>query len=251
MNFTELRTRDAELGKIAPGIEKLIPVAVVGDPLATSAAVISHLVTCLESLKNGHLALAEVGNAYAANVVLRVFLEHLLKATAVFLEGSNQRNELAEGYLRLAEAEAKAYLKALEDAGIEENAMSGSPMSPLFPKGNSLTRAEKDKIEAPFKYKTLIKMIRDDLGPTADAYLLKIIPNYSELSGFVHGGPSTSLVLNNMDGLQEQKLLQDAELVISSFYSVKRYLLMLAKSLRPQFAVECDRLDEAIESLDR
>jgi len=251
MNFTELRRKDVVLAAIAPGIDKRFPSAVTAHPLADSASVISHLVTCLESLKNGHLALAELGNAYAANVMLRVFLEHFLKALAVFLEGSKQKNDLASGYFRLAEAEAKAYLNALKDASIDETEMTGSPMSPLFSKGNALTKSEKSKIEEPFKYKVLIKTITDDLGPKASGYLLKIIPTYCKLSGFVHGGPSTSLILMDSSyGSQEEQLLDDAALVVSKFYSVKHYLLMFAASLNPEFEVERDKLSEAIKKLD-
>jgi hypothetical protein len=45
MTFSKLRDKDATLGAIAPEAPNLIPDAVIGDPLAVSASVLSHLVT--------------------------------------------------------------------------------------------------------------------------------------------------------------------------------------------------------------
>jgi len=250
MTFSELRAKDAKLGAIAPEVDKLLPALVQGDPMTASASVLSHLVASLESLKCGYLLLAEAGNFYGANVILRVFLEHLLKATAIFLDFAAQRNNLAENYLRLAECEARAYLKALEYAGFDENAIAGSPLFPLLTKGKTLSKNEAEMLENPFRYKALIKKIQDELGSGADSFLLKVLPNYSELSGFVHGGPSTSLITSQLRSELEQKLLQDAELVVGCFYSTKRYLLMLAASLRPELEDDRDRLSAAIDDLN-
>ena len=248
MTINDLRIRDELLAQIAPGVDLVIPDAVKGHPLATSASVLSHLVTSLESLKNGHLDLAESANAYGANVLLRVFLEHTLKAIAIFLDSTKQNAALADGYLRVAETEAKAYLKALSDAGIEESKVADSPLAPLFTKGKALTNSDKEKIDAPFKYKMLIETIKADLGPGSESFLLKIIPNYAELSGFVHGGPSTSLILRVIPaGALEEILVRDASLVVEMFYSVKRYLLSLAAAMEPGFQLALDELENALD----
>lgn len=247
MTFAELRAKDAKLRAIAPEIDKLLLNLVQGDPMAVSASVLSQLVASLEALKCGYLLLAEAGNFYGANVILRVFLEHLLKATAIFLDFAAQKNSLAEGYLRLAECEARAYLKALEYAGIHEDLISESPLFSLLTKGRSLSRKEAEMLESPFKYKALIEKIRSDLGSDAGSFLLKIVPNYSELSGFVHGGPSAALITSRSPDELKQKLFLDAELVVGCLYSVKRYLLILASSLRPEFEDDLERLSAAIE----
>lgn len=251
MNFSEVRERDRHFTQIGRGAEKIIPDMAVGHPVAPSAVVLSHLVNSMASLKDAYLDIAETGNLYAANVILRVFLEHSLKAIAVFFQGTSQDNTLAETYLRLAETEAKAYLKALGDAGIAECLCSNAPLALLFDKGKALSNKERDEIETCFKYKSLIRFIREGIGDSsADSFLLKIIPNYAELSGFVHGGPSTSLILRASESMREQKLLQDAELVVSMFFRIKRYLLELAAAIRPEFMADCERLSQALHELD-
>lgn len=247
MMFDKLLAKDKRLSKIASGIEKRIPNEVQNDAIAESCAVLAHLVGALSDLKDGYLILAESKNLYSANVQLRVFLEHVLKAMAVFLEASRQDKTLAEGYFRLAEVEARAYLKALEYAGIDEEEMDGTPTSVLFAKGKALTNRAKTEIEDPFRHKNLIQSIRQVLGDeAAEPFLLKIVPNYAELSGFVHGGPSTSLILLAAENCKSEKLYQDAELVVSMFFSVKRYLLMLVSELNQEFNAAYNELNEAI-----
>jgi hypothetical protein len=243
MNFDEIRECDRRLGEVADGAERVIPSMVTKHPGGTAVTVLSHLVGSLGSLKNGYLDLAESGNTYAACVIQRVFIEHALRAMAIFLQSAKADFTLAEGYMRLREAEAKEYLDALEKAGIEDSDLKDSPLEPWFAMGRALSKNQKDKLKEPFTYRKLIDVIRAELGDSANkSFLLKIIPNYSELSGFVHGGPTTAFI----EELREANFLEDAKLVVSMFYSLKRYLLMLAAEARPEFAEHRDQLDEAI-----
>ena len=100
------------------------------------------------------------------------------------------------GIGRIQEAEAKEYLDALEKAGIEESDLKDSPLEQWFAMGKALSKNQKEKLKEPFTYKKLIDVIRAELGDTAKkSFLLTIIPNYSELSGFVHGGPTTAVMV--------------------------------------------------------
>jgi hypothetical protein len=246
MNFDELRAYDRRVGAIADGAERVIPSMVGKDSAGTAATVLSHLVDSMASLKDGYMGLADSGNTYAACAILRIFLEHSLKAIAVFLQSSGRNFELTEGYMRLREAEAKEYLDALAKAGIEESELEGSPLQPWFDMGRGLSKSQKEKIKEPFTYRKLIDVIRTELGDTAKkSFLLNIIPNYSELSGFVHGGPTTAVMVE----LREANFLEDAKLVVSMFYCIKRYLLELAAAITPKFAKDHDRLNKALAEL--
>ena len=114
MNFDEMRDYDRRLGEIADSAERVIPSMVSNHPAGTAATVLSHLVGSMASLKNAYLDLADSGNTYGGCAILRIFLEHSLRAIAVFLQSAGQNFALAEGYIRLREAEARKYLEALE-----------------------------------------------------------------------------------------------------------------------------------------
>ena len=244
MNFEELRELDKEIGSIADGAENVIPSMVRGYPAATAATVLSHLVGSMASLKDGYLDLVDAGNTYASCAVLRIFLEHSLRAMAIFLQSTKQKFTLADGYMRLQETEAKDYLDALERAGIGESELAGSPLEPWFAMGRPLSSNQKKQLQEPFTYKKLIESIRAELGDTgAKSFLLNIIPNYSELSGFVHGGPTTNLMVE----IRAETFLEDATLVVSMFYRIKRYLLELVAAMRPEFLPDRDRLDKALD----
>lgn len=243
MNFDELREYDRRLGEISESAERVIPSMVSNHPAGTAATVLSHLVDSMASLKNGYLDLADSGNTYAGCAILRIFLEHSLKAIAVYLQSAGQNFSLAEGYMQLRGAEAKEYLNGLEMAGIKESDLKDSPLETWFAMGRVLSKNQKNKLKEPFTYRKLIDVIRAELGETAKkSFLLKIIPNYSELSGFVHGGPSTALMVK----FREADFLEDAKLVVSMFYCIKRYLLELAAEIRPEFVADRDRLDQAL-----
>lgn len=161
----------------------------------------------------------------------------------MFLQSAGQNFSLAEGYMQLRGAEAREYLDALEKAGIEESDLRDSPLEPWFAMGKALSKKQKDKLKEPFTYRRLIDVIRAELGDTAKkSFLLTIIPNYSELSGFVHGGPTTALMVE----LREANILEDAKLVVSMFYCIKRYLLELATAIRPEFEADRGRLERAL-----
>jgi hypothetical protein len=249
MSFSELRMRDKLLSGVAPGVQSLIPAAMKGSPLEKTGEVLSSLLTALESLKAGILDLSEAGNVYGANALFRVFLEHMLKMLGMFLKSiDEQSDDFTEQYLRLRVVEASQYVKAITAAKIDIKDLHDSPLAPWFKEGSELTGKERDALESPFKYKTLIETISDLSGQDRPSFLSKIVPNYCELSGFVHGGPSTSLILDALPtkAVQADKLLEDADLVVAMFFSAKRWLLMLAALTRPDLQSQLDQFDEAM-----
>lgn len=241
MNFDELRECDQRLFESTDEVERIIPGAVGTEPVGTAATALAHLVGSMSSLKDGYLDLVEEDNTYSSCVILRVFLEHSLRALAIFLQSSGKKFALAEGYMQLRGCEAKDYMKALNFAGIEESDLAGSPLKPWLDMGSAIK--EPKKVKDPFTVKELIGAIRMELGDTdTKSFLLRIVPNYAELSAFVHGGPSTSF----MEELREQNCLADSQLVVSMFYSTKRYLLTLAATINPRFEEFRARLDKAM-----
>ncbi len=92
-----------------------------------------------------------------------------------------------------------------------------------------------------FKYRSIIKYINDKVpnySKTAEeSFLLKIIPNYAELSGYVHGGPSADremLTFTN-EKKRAEKLVEIADLSVHMVGSVNSYLLIMLMNFDRSF----------------
>lgn len=254
MTLKRIREADDALNQIVGDTYLQIPHALQSTPFHTTASVLSSLVHGLVSLKTGILDLAEAGNVYAAFVLFRVFLEHIVKTNAIFLKTlDEQSDDFAQQYLRLRIKEAFDYLRACEQVGLE---IGGNPKSVLdqwITGAQELSAAEVKKLDDPFRYRTLICTIRKLLGSNSADFLSKVIPNYSELSGFVHGGPTAreKLDLIHAEGRGATELYRIADLSVNMLYSAQRWLFMLASTFRLEFQRTYDRLDEAIDGLNK
>lgn len=211
--------------------------------------VLSSLVGGLEPLKDGILALAEAGNLYAVNALFRVFLEHTLKVLEIFQRATEEKtDDFANAYLKTILKEAADYKKALTAAGLTLDKTEQYILHPWFEEAGKLKPGELDELARPFQYKKLIETINASYGFTKPNVLSKIVPNFAELSGFVHGGPSMQLIMNAHahPGAKAARLEQVAGLVVAMFCSAKRWLLMLAGTFRPEFAAAEDELSAAM-----
>jgi hypothetical protein len=196
MTISDIRKTDEALSQIVGDVHLQIPHALQGTPVETTAVVLSSLVNGLVSLKSGILDLAEDGNIYGAFVLFRVFLEHVLKTNAIFMKAvTDHSEEFAEQYLLLRVKEAYDYLRACEQAGIPIGGDRKSVLDQWIPEAQAMSANKVKDLDSPFRYRTLIATIRDLIGSTSPDFLSKVIPNYSELSGFVHGGPTAQAKL--------------------------------------------------------
>lgn len=215
----------------------------------STAKVLSSLVDGLERLKDGILDLAEAGNLYAVNALFRVFLEHMLKTLGIFQRATQEKtDDFANAYVKTIFKEAADYKKALTAAGLTLDNPEQYILHPWFEEAGKLKPGELDELARPFHYKKLIGTINASYGFTQPNVLSKIVPNFAELSGFVHGGPSTQLIMDAHAHpvAKAARLEQVAGLVVAIFCSAKRWLLMLAGTFRPEFAAAEDELSAAM-----
>lgn len=251
MSISAIRKNDQRLSSAAGVAPRVVAAELKNTPAEKTAAVMAELVIALVNLKNGILVTAEADNLYATNVLFRVFLEHALKAMTIFMRAVHDHSDVfAESYLRLVVPEARQYLSAIQESKLEPGAEIHSVLAPWFAEAGGLTRSQAKAMEEPFKYKSMIRTLNDYLGESGANFLTKIIPNYSELSGFVHGGPSAAMVMKAFENveLRRENLRQVADLTVSMTYSVTRYLLELAATIRPQVKLALERLDAALSS---
>jgi hypothetical protein len=189
MSVSEARELDRRLATAAAFNSGEVAEALRGTPAEMTARVLANLVAAVTHLKNGILSTAESGNLYATSALFRVFLKHAMKALTVFIKATHDlSDEFAESYQRLVVTEARQYRTAHRDAKLDEAAAAETFLAPWFGEADKLSRAEAQAMEEPFKYKSMIRTVNELLSNAGANFLTKIIPNYSELSGFVHGG---------------------------------------------------------------
>ncbi len=249
MSISDVRARDRALSSVALNVEDEIPAALRGTRFEKTGDVLAHLVSSVGSLKDGILDLAEASNVYGTNALFRVFLEHMLKTLALFMKGGHDgTDDFANQYIRLRIHEAGEYLRAYEAAKLDMTLNPKSVLDPWFSEAQALSRKQLNELAEPFRYKALIEYINSRIGEGGPNFLTKIIPNYSELSGFVHGGPSTVLILalQYTDDRKASELEQIADLALSMFCSAKRWLLMLASSVRSEYQAPHGQFDDAM-----
>jgi hypothetical protein len=133
--------------------------------------------------------------------------------------------------------------------------VGGQPKSVLdisMPEAAKLTEKDVNKLGEPFTYKALIRTARELIAAPEAKLLLTIIPSYSELSGFVHGGPSAfeKLVSLSESGESDAQLIHVADVTVRMFYSAERWLLMLAAALDGGFQPYLTALDNGLNEAD-
>jgi len=251
VTLSQIRETDNALSQIVGDAHLRIPNALEGTPVQTTAKVLSSLVAGLVSLKSGVLDLAATGNVYGTFVLFRVFLEHIVKTKAIFLKAlDEQSDDFAKQYLRLRIKEAYDYLHACEQAGLQIGGNRKTVLDEWIPDAQALSCKEVKRLDEQFKYRGLIRTIRELINSDFPDFLSKIIPNYSELSGFVHGGPTAreKLAVLHSEGRAEAKLYHVADLSVDMLYSAQRWLLMLAAAFCPEFDQLYNSLDKALNA---
>lgn len=190
-------------------------------------------------LKTAIFDLCEVGNIYGVKIIFRSLIEHALKAQFIFMKWvENKNDQTAENYLKWYEAsEIYDYIKSMEATTkiFNSKELQHKPDKILFdlhPEFKEKSLKEIKEIASQFNYRLIIKYINETLFKNKDSeyflFLLKIIPNYAELSGFVHGGPTADkdMFIYIKEEDRDEELLRIAYLAVSLAASTAAFLVL-------------------------
>ena len=211
-------------------------------------------------LKTAIFDLCEADNLYAAHIVFRSLIEHVLKAQYVFMKWAEDKNDnVGENYLKWYEAaELYDYLKSWEAVSkLVNNGKSKAVSEELLfeknPEFSTKTINEIKDIANQFKYRSIIKYINEKIPNHSksieESFLLKIIPNYAELSGYVHGGPTADkdlMTIFTNEKERKNKLLEIAELTVQMVGSINSYLVIMLMNLDRSFEQLFIKLKKAL-----
>lgn len=198
-------------------------------------------------IKEGIFELYESRNLYGINILFRSLIEHFLRFQYMMLRLAIEKNDnIGEEYLTFCSlSEHIDTGKAWKDvAFILDKNPKEDPyelLKKLDPNLSKYTRKEiKDKAEQ-FRYKNIIKFIDDKVNKgkiyEANSFLLNIIPEYSDLSSFVHGGPGAVIEMakHATDEKLEVELIKRIELTFDVATTVKSHSFLMFKHFENRF----------------
>ncbi|HUU18884.1 MAG TPA: DUF5677 domain-containing protein [Sedimentisphaerales bacterium] len=154
----------------------------------------------VESIRYGMFEVAKKEETYSYRILQRSLIEHYCKFNYIWMRYAEERSdEVGKEYLIFGGAkESLDYIKALKDSSEMIGGMlSRSPidiLNELKPSLENVSASQLRKASARYTYKNIAKYIHQRIDKpeyTQSGLMTTILPLYSELSSFVHGGPSS------------------------------------------------------------
>lgn len=178
-----------------------LPTKIQSSKIPKAGLTIISLLAGMNSLKLGVYELCKSRDLYSISVLYRVFLEHFVKINYFCDRLVNDKNDdVGEEYFKFYAANEKVmYGKSIEELNkiidLEYHGRSfENIVHELCPELKEYSTQELREKILQFNYKNMIKYLVDnhksDKLDKYSSFVLSIIPEYSELSSFVHGGPN-------------------------------------------------------------
>ena len=202
----------------------------------------SLFVAKVDFIKNAIFDVSSNEDIYSSKILYRALIEHMLKFQYLFFRFSQEKSDRpAEEYELFSDlAEDVEYTKAWltvskirNDANTQQDIWDR--LKEVKPELAKYSKKEIEEKVSQFRYKNVIKYINDVL-PSDDRSrelpILKLIPEYSELSSFVHAGPfANRFILRHSDkAKRHEELLYVCEMAFLIATSVKEFTFMAAAS---------------------
>jgi len=154
--------------------------------------------THLATLKNSIIDLSDTGDIYSAKALYRIYLEHWMKGVYIWIRYISEKNDdVGVEYISLGKiGEELKYgnsikqVSAILDAETK-NLDVWDVLCKFDPRLKKINKKEIIENTKKFEYKSIAKYLSDNKAPGADLISI-IIPEYSELSSYVHGGPGAT-----------------------------------------------------------
>lgn len=192
-------------------------------------------------IKNAIFDICENDDPYSANILFRSLIEHHLKFMFIFIRHTKEQNDDVgiEYYQYCDFSESinigKSWLDSWQMLTPEnENKLydiiiERKPELIKFSKKEIIQKAKQ------FNYRSIITFIKNSVegAPLEYGWLDKLIPNYGDLSSYVHGGPLADRYLSYFQdvGKREEELLNICSLTFLTANILKQFLYVLLTQL--------------------
>jgi hypothetical protein len=236
-DICSLRERDSE---IHGTVEEFMPLALEflkEGPIPKTSEVFLSFIASTEFIKNGILDLAETGNVYAAKVLSRSLIEHFLRFQYIWFRVSEEKSDAAakdylkRGLFKEALQIGRSWKQVARILGRESGRTLHEGLTDVIKEAADYSNKEINEQASQYEHRRIIEYIFEKMErPTGEEipFLLKIIPNYSDLSCFVHGAPGAMSIMGSIErkGTLTADLLNMAELAFQMAGSVKMFSLL-------------------------
>jgi hypothetical protein len=154
----------------------------------------------VESIRCGMFEVAQKEESYSFRILQRSLIEHYCKFMYIWLRYAEEHNDdVGKDFFVFGTAKENLdYLKAMKNsAEMLGGLLTRSPIdivNDLQPSLDNMSVTQLRTAATQFKYKHTAKYIHQKMAKPEHAecgLMVSIIPLYSELSSFVHGGPSS------------------------------------------------------------
>jgi hypothetical protein len=231
--------------------DKFIPVLCGSNYLHTTSSLVG-LNASITSIKLGIYALAEdcETNLYPAKILHRTLIEQYLKFNYILarflIEKTDKVGFEYIKYMRISET--LSYIKASDVAksmiGTSTDQQILKKLKKEHPELN-ISQKELGEVTSKWKHRSIIKYLKSNSSSLGgdNNYLLKLIPEYAELSSFIHGGRSAEEYYHRKfeHGLAKEMYIEVAETCFLS-NSVRVHLILAAIEIDDQFTTGMERL---------
>lgn len=228
----------------------------------TGRALVS-LVSKTGFLSNAIFDIAETDNPYCVKILFRSLVEHYLKSQYLWTRHiADKTDEVGSEYFEFCDLmEIKEMISAQNKVAriIHPNVQEIRPFDWIREQDPNLAKFSNEDIRqkaAQFKYGKIIEFLLGKIYRNAtlaeNNFLLGIIPSYSELSTFVHGGPSSDkYILSTQESVRKRESYEMTELALLMATHVKYGVYVLLFNLDKRFEKPCAALSNLMRSMTR
>jgi hypothetical protein len=193
-----LREIDDEIFETVKELTPYIPYLLKEIPIPKTAEFCLMYIGSSNFIKNSIFDCSETEDLFGVKILFRCLIEHYLRFQFIFTKYMICKNdEESKKYFEILElSEHLDYLKALKKvANIQSNMTTSlidvwESLRKEFPKFGKYSIKELEAYSQEFSIKNVVTFLENQILNTENKndFLLKIIPEYSELSSYVHGG---------------------------------------------------------------
>tara|TARA_R110002073_G_scaffold27126_5_gene88098 strand:- start:894 stop:1715 length:822 start_codon:yes stop_codon:yes gene_type:complete len=152
----------------------------------------------VDSLREGIFITLRRQEFYSARILFRASIEHTVKAQYLFFETTRNKNDQVgiDYWAFGSDQETVNYVKSLENAykilRIKPNKSAAEILRDIGIISEEKSANLIKKKTEQFLYKKMVESVANSLNSSReDSLLSTILPRYSELSSYVHGGPAS------------------------------------------------------------
>ncbi len=207
-------------------------------------------------IKEGIFELHDSQNLYSINILFRSLIEHFLRFQyIVFRYGIDKNDTVGEDYIRFCSLSENIDTgRAWKDiAKIIDKDPNLDPYEVLKEINEDFKTYSKQEIinkSSQFRYKNIIRFIDNHLNKektySNNSFFLNIIPLYSDLSSYVHGGPGADKDM--LENVSEEKLEIELKRLVDLAFSIAASVKLFSLLILCQHD---KRLEKAFLEIDR